>query len=498
MSKNPILVLQMQRMGDLALSFPLLAGLGKAFPEQELVVVGEAGFFEPLMSLSPPATYCGYADAARFLNSKFHMVINLSHRAESAALAGRLKSDLHLGPRLDAAGRLFINGDWQLYRASLTNNNHYNLYHWADLNRLDIFSGAATPSPAWLGEKAKTLPSAGARIGLFLGASERDKHPDVGFWAKLCLLLLKAGYRPVLLGGEAEKDLGRETAAKAQAPALNLTGRFSVKELAGFMSGLDFFISPDTGPLHIAACLGLPLLNLSMGPVNPWETGPYAAAQHIVCADLDCAGCWSCTQQRLLCGEVLRADKIFPLIRNLFSGSSDMPLSLQEKLSGLRLWRSRYEQSGLYDLECLFPTPADVWPGPLRFSRSTARLKASGQRNRPDPARLPLSRFWQRWFGWLFGREGAQAQAQSRAALRAAYPDADALIASAAAAFALEMAKRFRTNPENIFTAQDLWLSSPPEFRPFSGYAHMYLQNLQGQRSAFLQVMRLAESLAES
>ncbi|MDR3175875.1 MAG: glycosyltransferase family 9 protein [Desulfovibrio sp.] len=498
MKRLPVLVLQMQRMGDLALSFPLLADLGRGFPGHEIWVVGEADFFKPLMFLSPPAVYFSYAEAARLEREKFHLVINISHRTEAAALAGKLKSDFGLGPRLDDSGRLFIDGDWQLYRASLTHNNRYNLYHWADLNRLDLFSGE-------LGvyrtndKSSRVLP--GARIGLFLGASEAEKRPDADFWAELCLLLLKAGYKPALLGGEAEKELGAAVAAAAHVGALNLTGRFTLRELVSFMSELDFFISPDTGPMHVASWIGLPLLNLSLGPVNPWETGPFAPNRHIVEADLDCRGCWRCVEGRVLCREALSAEKVFALLRHIFSGQGQASLALQKKMRGLRLWRSGYEESGLYDLRLLFPSnaegPDNASSGPFRFSRFPAENTESAHGAPQDPARFPIARFWRKWFGGIFGRESREAVRQSRAALRGDSPDAAAALAATAAAFALEMARNYRSNPENIFTLQDLWSKFPAIFRPFSGYAHMYLQNSRGEREAFLRILRLAEELAE-
>ncbi|MDR2800077.1 MAG: glycosyltransferase family 9 protein [Desulfovibrio sp.] len=496
MTRHPVLVLQMQRMGDLVLSFPLLADLGRSFAGHEIWVVGEADFFKPLMSLSPPAVYFSYAESWRLAREKFHLVINISHRPEAAALAGKLKSDRSFGSRLDDSGRLFIDGDWQLYRASLTHNNRHNLYHWADLNRLDLF-------PDGLGvRRIKDGASSirpGARIGLFVGASVAEKRPDADFWAELCLLLLKAGYKPALLGGEAEKELGAAVAAAAHVDALNLTGRFTLSELARFMSGLDFFISPDTGPMHVAAWIGLPLLNLSLGPVNPWETGPFVPNRYIVEADVDCRGCWRCVKKQVLCREALNAEKVFALLRHIFSGQGQTSLALQEKMRGLRLWRSGYEESGLYDLQLLFPNKTPVTgrenssPGFSGFPEENAEL-AHGL---PDPARYLIARFWRKWFGGIFGRESRETVRQSHSALRLASPKAAVALASAAAAFALEMARNYRSNPENIFTLQDLWRKFPPIFRPFSGYAHMYLQNSRGEREAFLRILRLTEKLAE-
>ena len=173
MNAAPILIFQMQRMGDLVLSFPLLGWLGALFPGHPLWVVGERMFFEPLMPLSPQATYFDYAEAFDFRAQDFRAVINLSHRPEAAALAGQVRSDVLIGPYRDAEGRLFIKGDWQLYRASLTHNNRYNLVHWADLNALDIIPASLMLRTAW--PLPRPLP--GPPPGLLPGqdAQSRDR-----------------------------------------------------------------------------------------------------------------------------------------------------------------------------------------------------------------------------------------------------------------------------------------------------------------------------------
>ena len=230
MNNAPILILQMQRMGDLILSFPLLGRLRNAFPDNPVWVVGEKAFFEPLLPFSPSATYFSYEGNTNLPDLSFHMVINLSQRPEAAALAGSVKSDALFGPWLDSKKGLFINGQWQLYRAALTNNNYYNTFHWSDLHILDLLPHETPLRLRWPAVR-DVSGSGSARIGLFLGASEPEKHPDAAFWAALVRLLLQAGHKPVLLGGKAEKPLGAEVARMLSLWPINLTGHFTVNAL---------------------------------------------------------------------------------------------------------------------------------------------------------------------------------------------------------------------------------------------------------------------------
>ncbi|MDO9082402.1 MAG: glycosyltransferase family 9 protein, partial [Humidesulfovibrio sp.] len=146
MSGGPILVLQMQRMGDLVLTFPLLLWLSRCYPGHPLHVVAEESFFTPLLPVSPPAAYISWPEAASgaLAGQHYRLVVNLSIREEAARLAGRLSSDIKVGPVLGADGALRVRGVWQLYRASLVQNNRHNRFHWADLNALDMIPFSAT------------------------------------------------------------------------------------------------------------------------------------------------------------------------------------------------------------------------------------------------------------------------------------------------------------------------------------------------------------------
>ncbi|MDR1685897.1 MAG: glycosyltransferase family 9 protein [Desulfovibrio sp.] len=497
MNDAPILVLQMQRMGDLVLSFPLLAGLGRMFPDRPLHVLGEKAFFEPLLPLSPAAVYFEYEAAAHLERQGYHLVVNLSHRPEAAALAGRLQSERSLGPRSDSAGRLYVDGNWQLYRASLTHNNYYNMYHWADLHGLDVFPARTSPRPCGRRTHGFAAGKAGARIGLFLGASEAAKHPDAAFWAGLCRRLLEFGHKPVLLGGVAEQGLGRDVACRLHAHALNLTGRFSVRALADFIASLDLFISPDTGPMHIADYLGVPVLNLSLGPVNPRETGPFSSGQFVVQADLECAGCWNCTRARAICRERLSDAGIALLTRRLLGSGGDAGVAARHPGEGMKLLHSKRDALGLYDLESLFP-PEDSGGTAAETAGSGNSRNTHKRHSAAAGERLAPARFWKAWFGSVFGLLPKEAAVEARRRLRASHPRIDAELSTAAAAFALKSVAAFRTRPELMLASPDFWQQAPPLLRPFSGYAQMYAQNCGGTRQAFLDILSLAEALAES
>lgn len=83
------------------------------------------------------------------------------------------------------------------------------------------------------------------------------------------------GARVVLIGGPAarEQAVARLVMAGAQSSPLQALGD-GVRRLLWLIGGSDLVIAPDTGPVHIARALEVPVIGL-YGHTNPWRVGPY-------------------------------------------------------------------------------------------------------------------------------------------------------------------------------------------------------------------------------
>lgn len=96
---------------------------------------------------------------------------------------------------------------------------------------------------------------------------------------------------------------GPDTAALAPlAPdAVNLEGQTSLRQLVALLESAAVVIANDSGPMHIAAALGRPLVTL-FGPTNPVRTGPYQRQDTVVRLDIVCSPCYSrrCSHQSCL------------------------------------------------------------------------------------------------------------------------------------------------------------------------------------------------------
>ena len=303
---NPILVLQMQRMGGSWCStFPLLFHLQQSYPSHPIWVVAEKTFYEGLLRLSPQAVYFPWSGVEAIKQQSYHLVINLSHRHEAAELAGAVKAEEKLGLTHAPGGHTYIHGRWQLYRASIVHNNRHNRFHWADLNALD-----AAPDPSAVGRCLARPPAAwgpGGPGGAVPGSERTGQTPFGRLLERAAARTAQAGSAPRAAGRPPGNGSwpGGGVPWPVSRPS-NLCGKYSVSELFNLGQGLEPAGHPRTrGPMHVAAWGGLTTLNLSMGPVHPWETGPYPPGHWVLQSAAACVGCWQCVQPRTICHDAL-------------------------------------------------------------------------------------------------------------------------------------------------------------------------------------------------
>jgi len=143
------------------------------------------------------------------------------------------------------------------------------------------------------GAAARLIAAAAGRgplVGLNPGATAPSRRwPQERFAAVGRRLRQAADARVVVLGGRLEAPLARDVAA-AVPGAASLAGRTDLKTLMGVLAALDLLVTNDTGPMHLAAALGTPLLDLC-GAADERVTGPRGPRARVLRERLFCSPC---------------------------------------------------------------------------------------------------------------------------------------------------------------------------------------------------------------
>ncbi len=140
-------------------------------------------------------------------------------------------------------------------------------------------------------ESAAPRDSAGF-VAFQLGASEERRRWPVEYFAALGdRLWAEQRLCPVLLGSPAEKEIVRGYAAATHAPFADFVGATSIPELAALLPETRLLVSNDTGTMHLAAGLGVPVLAIFLATAQAWDTGPYLEGCCCLEPDLACHPC---------------------------------------------------------------------------------------------------------------------------------------------------------------------------------------------------------------
>ena len=455
------LIIQAQRLGDLVMTFPLFNWLKKQ-DNKEIFVLAEEKFYKELLRISPQVTYIPTREMAYLKKFSYDTIINLSHREDTAKLTASLEKKCLYGLEEKNSCRQIF-GKWQLYRASLTHNNHYNRLHWADLNALDHIRPHIIQAAKWAVPQGKQ----NGKIGLFVGASEEAKRPSIDFWADLALQLNKKGYNPIFISGPSKEEqrIAYAAAKKAQMPHGVIPGSLSIVELIQFIESLQLFICPDTGPMHAASFANVPTLNLSLGPVHPWETAPSPPHHYVIRSSLSCSGCWQCTKKEQFCRRAFIPHRIATLVHSLLL-QKQLP-----RIPGITLFKTGRNALGLYELEAVFGD---------------------------KPYHSKQADFWRYFFLYMLSDKNERYQAsyeKSKAGLFSALPQ---LIPPMQKAYLSMIKQLLITEKTNAILAPNTWREFPPLFRPLASYIQLLLENGNYSKELRLQAMELLENFSSA
>lgn len=120
------------------------------------------------------------------------------------------------------------------------------------------------------------------------------RWPKKNFVALMDALALHSGVRMVMIGSPDERDyveaVFNDLSPIARSKSLNLAGRQTLDELIALLSLCDACISNDSGPLHIAAALGIRTVSF-FGPESPLLYGPRGDGHTVFYAGVYCSPC---------------------------------------------------------------------------------------------------------------------------------------------------------------------------------------------------------------
>ncbi len=121
----------------------------------------------------------------------------------------------------------------------------------------------------------------------------QSKRWPIPYWATLIdKLIREQGAQVIFTGAPVDTPLIESVSHRMQEQAINLAGKTSLPQLVALLQRADLVISGDSGPMHIAAALGTPLIAIH-GPTDPALSGPVSPTATILRSDIWCSPCYN-------------------------------------------------------------------------------------------------------------------------------------------------------------------------------------------------------------
>jgi heptosyltransferase-1 len=294
MADEKFLIVKLSSLGDIIHALPVLAALRDTFLRARIDWLVEKRW-QPLLEGNPDLNETivlngtsvreFFRCAKRLREENYTAVIDVQSLYRSAILAWRTPAAKHIG---------FAWRNAREHPASLFYSQRVKTksIHIVDQNRALAEAAGARMDPARFplfvssdsqGTIAQLLRSSSMEryIVLSPGGGWRYKRWPPERFGELALRLWEAHhYRVIINCGPGESVLG-EVALGHAGIAMPIMVQYDLPELKALLMRADLVVAPDSGPLHLAAALGTPVVGL-YGPTDPARNGPYGGRDIVI------------------------------------------------------------------------------------------------------------------------------------------------------------------------------------------------------------------------
>lgn len=294
-SPTSLCLLRVSALGDVTHVVPLVRTLQQAWPETAITWVIGTGEYKLLEGL-PGVEFVvydkrsglrGMLGVRRALRGRrFDALLQMQVAARSNVLSAFIPAVRRIG--YDASRSKDLHGLFVNERIADRPGIHVldamgSFCEPLGIRQTEVSWHLPVPDPAHEWARAQ-WPDDGAPTLLISPCSShvlRNWRPDR--YAAVADHAASRGWRIVLCGGRSalERDVADRILASMQAPALDLVGKDTLKQLLALLARADLVMTPDSGPMHIANAMGTKVLGLH-APSNPRRSGPYSDLRYCV------------------------------------------------------------------------------------------------------------------------------------------------------------------------------------------------------------------------
>lgn len=245
---------------------------------------------------------------SKLRQQRYDYIIDLQGLFKSGLICGLASGRRRIGPSFHREGSRIFYGAV----AGERNKERHAVDECLDVVR---YLGLPVPeTPAFPVTFPKvTLEGGAPRVAMMPCSRWETKNWPPGRFIEAGRALAAAGATVYLVGTKEDKPVCHAIQAGIGHNAVNLAGKTRLIDLGGVLQQMDLVITVDSGPMHMAAAVGCPVLAV-FGATDPKRTGPFGTHTVITHGGLSCQPCLSrdCLRQKqdIACLNDLPASRI--------------------------------------------------------------------------------------------------------------------------------------------------------------------------------------------
>ena len=238
---------------------------------------------------------------------KYDLVLDLQGLLKSALVARIARGRKRIGPSFAREGsRLLYSAV-----AGTKNKNRHAVDEILDVVRYLGCEVRKPEFPVAFPKAARPQPK--PRVAFIPCSRRRTKNWPLEYFVEVGHALQeRAGATIFLVGSSKNQPACDRIEKQLDGRVVNMCGKTSLVELGSLLQEMDLTVSVDSGPMHMAAAIGRPVLAV-FGATDPKRTGPYGESHRVIALEgLKCRPCFSdrCARRDLACLRDLPTERV--------------------------------------------------------------------------------------------------------------------------------------------------------------------------------------------
>ncbi len=325
-------------IGDVIMSLPVVSSVRQTFPGARIAVLAKPWVadiyracpdIDDVIVFQSPGVHDGIGGKIRLAGElregKFDLALLLQNAIEAALIAWRARIPLRAGYNSDCRGLLLTHS---VQRTKEIRRVHQIDYYLEMVKALGFETAGkgihiVPGDDAWAAAKT-ILAEQGVQKGdILIGVAPGASYGPAKMWfperfaAVADKLAEEFLAKVILFGSSGDRERTDLVQRHSAHTLINLAGETALREVIALIHRCDLFISNDSGLMHLAGALDVPLVAI-FGSTNPTTTSPPGEGSRVIHKDIPCSPCLKkeCPTD-FRCMDLIQVDDVYDTARRL-------------------------------------------------------------------------------------------------------------------------------------------------------------------------------------